>query len=150
MKFIAASGSNFRKGRGTNSIKMIVIHVMEGTMSGTQSWFQNPHARVSAHYLVDKTGAVVQMVKDDDTAYHCIGVNSHSIGIEHEGFVAQTTDFTDAMLQASATLVKNLCQKHSIPMDRKHIVGHSEVPANDHNDPGPHWDWNKYIALVTA
>ncbi|MEW2554914.1 N-acetylmuramoyl-L-alanine amidase, partial [Streptomyces zhihengii] len=26
--------------------------------------------------------------------------------------------------------------------------GHVEVPGNDHTDPGPHWDWNRYMQLV--
>ncbi|WP_051370426.1 hypothetical protein [Streptomyces sp. 142MFCol3.1] len=27
-------------------------------------------------------------------------------------------------------------------------VMHSEVPGNDHTDPGPHWDWASYMSLV--
>ena len=33
-------------------------------------------------------------------------------------------------------------------MDRKHIIGHVEVPGTDHTDPGPHWDWDRYMRLV--
>ncbi|MGW5821646.1 N-acetylmuramoyl-L-alanine amidase, partial [Streptomyces noursei] len=25
-----------------------------------------------------------------------------------------------------------------------------EVPGTDHTDPGPHWDWDRYLALVRA
>ncbi|WP_435879105.1 hypothetical protein [Streptomyces griseoluteus] len=32
--------------------------------------------------------------------------------------------------------------------DRTHIVGHSEVPGNDHTDPGPYGDWSYYMSLV--
>lgn len=29
-------------------------------------------------------------------------------------------------------------------------MGHSEVPGNDHTDPGPYWDWDYYMSLVTG
>ncbi len=43
-----------------------------------------------------------------------------------------------------------------MPIDRKHIIGHAEVPApgggrggsSHHTDPGPHWNWRRYIRLV--
>ena len=37
---------------------------------GHSSWFQNPTSKVSAHYVVEQDGSVVQMVSEDDTAWH--------------------------------------------------------------------------------
>jgi peptidoglycan hydrolase-like protein with peptidoglycan-binding domain len=52
------------------------------------------------------------------------------------------------MYRSSAALTAYLCNRYSIPKDRAHIVGHSEVPGNDHTDPGPNWNWTYYMQLV--
>lgn len=39
--------------------EFVVIHIMQGTMEGTISWFKNPTSEVSAHYLIGKDGRVV-------------------------------------------------------------------------------------------
>ena len=41
-----------------------------------------------------------------------------------------------------------VCARYGIPVDREHIIGHVEVPGTDHTDPGPGWDWKKYLRLV--
>lgn len=138
----------------------IVIHVAQGYYLGTISWFKDPQSGVSSHYVVSKNGDVTQMVEEKDEAIH-IGsnVNVLSVGIEHEGFVADpATWFTDSMYQGSAALVKNIAQRWGIPLDRCHILGHDEIPdptnpctyggAEHHTDPGSGWDWNKYMGYI--
>ncbi len=88
------------------------------------------------------------MVRDRDTAWHARSGNPYSIGIEHEGYVDNPSWFTDAMYRSSAALTRHLCDRHGIPKDRTHIVGHVEVPGNDHTDPGPNWNWSYYMQLV--
>ena len=98
----AASTSNYRVGR-TAAISTIVIHVTQGSYAGTISWFKNPSAQVSAHYVVRSSdGQITQMVAEKDTAWHARDANPYSVGIEHEGFVDQPSWFTDAMYRASA------------------------------------------------
>ncbi len=146
----AASTSNYRVGR-TAAISTIVIHVTQGSYAGTISWFKNPSAQVSAHYVVRSSdGQITQMVAEKDTAWHARDANPYSVGIEHEGFVDQPSWFTDAMYRASATLTRNIADRRGIPKDRAHIKGHSEMPGNDHTDPGPNWNWNYYIQLVNG
>ena len=54
------------------------------------------------------------------------------------------------MYKSSAALTRSLCMKYSIPMDRAHIIGHYEIKPqrNKHSDPGPLWDWKKYMSEV--
>lgn len=147
-KWAAAHANNFAKGRA-ETLNKIVIHVTQGSYAGSISWFQNPDAQVSAHYVVRSSdGEVTQMVRDTDTAYHARSANASSLGIEHEGYVDDASWFTDAMYASSAKLTRHLADAHGIPLDRDHIIGHSEAPGNDHTDPGPHWDWDKYMKLV--
>lgn len=149
-KWVPANEANYKKGRSAK-ISNVIIHTTEGSYAGTVQWFQNPQAETSSHYVLrSNDGEVTQMVRDGDTAWHARGGNDAGIGVEHEGYVDDAKWYTDAMYRSSAALVKHLCDAHQIPKDRKHIVGHSEVPGNDHTDPGPHWDWDKYMKLVNG
>ncbi|WP_350274668.1 N-acetylmuramoyl-L-alanine amidase [Kribbella sp. HUAS MG21] len=145
-----ASTSNYRVGR-TAAISTIVVHVTQGSYAGTISWFKNPSAKVSAHYVIRSSdGEVTQMVAEKDTAWHVRTENPYTIGIEHEGWVDQPSWFTDAMYRSSAALTRNIADRRGIPKDRAHIKGHSEMPNNDHTDPGPNWNWDYYMQLVNG
>jgi hypothetical protein len=145
-----ANPANYSTGR-TAAISQVIIHVTQGSYAGTISWFQNPDAQVSAHYVVRSAdGEVTHMVADADTAWHARSGNAYGIGIEHEGFIDDPSWFTDAMYRSSAALTSWLCDTYGIPKDRTGIVGHSEVPGNDHTDPGPNWNWDYYIQLVNG
>jgi N-acetyl-anhydromuramyl-L-alanine amidase AmpD len=60
------------------------------------------------------------------------------------------------MYHTSAKLSAWCCKKYEIPIDRKHIIGHSEVPGcsgsgggvHCHTDPGLYWNWKKYMRLI--
>lgn len=153
------------KGNYTNSnrersynINKIVVHVVQGSYSSAVNWFQDSRAQVSAHYTVSKKGRIAQSVRHEDIAYHAghWGTNTHSIGIEHEGYVGNPKWFTDRMYQASARLAAYAVRRHRIPIDRSHIIGHNQVPGcpgpggggSCHTDPGRHWNWNKYMRLI--
>lgn len=161
----AASPANYTRGNRplSHRINMIVIHATEGSYTGSVNWFANPRARASAHYVVRSIdGQVTQVVHEKDIAWHAgnWGYNLRSIGIEHEAFENNCRWYTDAMYRGSAQLAAYLAAKYLIPIDRRHIIGHSEVPdpnnphlhggADHHTDPGPCWKWKKYIALVRS
>ncbi|MET9911442.1 N-acetylmuramoyl-L-alanine amidase [Streptomyces sp. NPDC006476] len=129
----------------------VVIHVTQETYSDTLAIFENSRKNVSAHYLVRSAdGHVAQCVREADVAWHAGNwdYNTRSIGIEHEGWVDKPAYFTDALYEQSARLTARVCDKYGIPKDRAHIIGHYEVPGTDHTDPGPNWDWSRYIRLV--
>ncbi|MFC4060589.1 N-acetylmuramoyl-L-alanine amidase [Planomonospora corallina] len=151
----AANSGNYTASsrESSHAIDRIVIHVTQGSYAGSISWFQNPGADVSAHYVVKSSnGAITQMVRDKDIAWHAGNrtYNTRSIGIEHEGYVDNASWFTDAMYRASAALTRHLCDKYGIPKDRAHIVGHNQVPGATHTDPGSNWNWTTYMNHVTG
>ena len=118
---------NYSSGR--TNYTWVVIHTMQGSYGGTRSWFQNTSAQVSSQYIVRSSdGQITQMVSDGDTAWHAQCYNARSIGIEHEGYVADPgLWYTEAMYSESANLTRWLCDRHGIPKDRTHIIGHYEV-----------------------
>ncbi|MET7618582.1 N-acetylmuramoyl-L-alanine amidase [Streptomyces sp. NPDC005408] len=151
-EWTAASRANWRLADRPDDyrIDMVVIHVVQGSYPTALRVFKDPGHGAAAHYVVRKDGHVAQMIRELDVAFHAgnRSYNERSIGIEHEGFVDRPSGFTDAMYRASAQLTAGICTRYDIPVDREHIIGHVEVPGTDHTDPGPHWDWNRYLALV--
>ncbi|MDX3665628.1 N-acetylmuramoyl-L-alanine amidase [Streptomyces europaeiscabiei] len=139
-------------------IRYIVVHDTEGYWDTTLELVQDP-TYVSWQYSLRSTdGHIAQHIKAKDVAWHAGNwyVNAGSIGLEHEGFLASPDAwYTEAMYRASARLVKYLSDKHGIPLDRQHILGHDTVPGPTtatipgmHTDPGPYWDWRHYFELL--
>ncbi|MFI9248507.1 N-acetylmuramoyl-L-alanine amidase [Streptomyces sp. NPDC053069] len=139
-------------------IKYIVVHDTEGAWDGVLNLIQDP-TYVSWNYTVRSTdGLIAQHVRAKDVAWHAGNwdVNARSVGIEHEGFLANPDAwYTEAMYRSSARLVKYLARKYDIPLDRQHILGHDNVPGPTtstipgmHTDPGPYWDWRHYFQLL--
>ncbi|KUL38429.1 amidase [Streptomyces sp. NRRL F-4489] len=139
-------------------IDTIVIHDTEGSWETTLRLIKDPKY-VSWHYTIRSAdGLIAQHVPTKDVAWHAGNwfVNAHSIGIEHEGFLAAPDAwYTEAMYRTSARLVTYLAAKYRIPLDRQHILGHDNVPGTTpgtipgmHTDPGPYWDWAHYFTLL--
>jgi N-acetyl-anhydromuramyl-L-alanine amidase AmpD len=156
-------------------VRFIVIHDIEGTMAGAISVFKHSSSEASAHYITRaRDGHVVQMVHEGDNAWHAGHgwFNRNSIGIEHEGFAFRKHGggyYTDRQYRASSQLACAIAHRYGIPVNRKHIFGHMNVPSSlsshtlcsdargiaghcggvsHHADPGRYWSWTKYMSLV--
>ncbi|MFJ8787747.1 N-acetylmuramoyl-L-alanine amidase [Streptomyces sp. NPDC102462] len=161
--FIPAAAANGQvSDRPANGIRIdsIVIHDTESSYESAINSFQTPGGG-SAHYVIRSSdGAVTQMVPTKDLSFQAgnYSTNMHSIGVEHEGYAAANgTWYTQAQYEASAELVRYLADRFGIPLDRQHIIGHDNVPGPNsslvsgmHWDPGPSWDWERYMRLLGA
>jgi len=148
-----AYGGNYSGGFNRENdvnIDRLVVHVAQGTVAGTVSWFQDSRSNVSAHYVVGDRGAVVQCVRHEDVAWHAgnWSYNKHSIGIEHGGYADNRKTWTDAKIRASAKLAAYCCRRHRIPADPQHIVKHNKVPGTDHYCPGRYFPYKRYLDLI--
>jgi hypothetical protein len=133
---------NFTK--GGNQKLGLVIHTQVGNLDGTDAWFHNKDSGVSSHYGIDLDGSrVFQWVEENDQAYSQglvskptfklttdrpgINPNTYCISIE----CADNNDPAGAdrskQLPVLVELVKDICQRNNIPMDRDHICGHREI-----------------------
>jgi AmpD protein len=109
------------------------------------------HLRVSAHFLIERDGAVTQFVSCLARAWHA-GVslfegrdncNDFSLGIELEGTDDQP--FTDAQYTVLAQLGGQLCRAYpAITTDR--ICGHSDIAPGRKTDPGDFFEWPRFFA----
>lgn len=152
---------NFNKGRLGMKPIAIVLHIMEGSLSGTDQWFKNPKAQASTHYGVGKNGEIWQWVEETDMAYGNgrtstptwdlitdKNPNLYTISIEHEGFTGQP--WTEAMQDADAFLIADIAKRWGIPLDRDHVIGHCEIYGKKPNCPGTGLDWKKLMARLNA
>jgi N-acetyl-anhydromuramyl-L-alanine amidase AmpD len=143
--------------RPNRRIRLIVIHVAQASARSVINAFHSGGVEASAHYVVSAIGHVFHMVPDRSIAWHSGNptYNRISIGIEHAGLVGVRSSITEPEYRASARLVAELAAKYGIPLDRRHVIGHNQVPdpfhpgrfggADHHTDPGPYWKWAEYI-----
>lgn len=106
--------------------------------------------RVSSHFVVARDGRLTQFVSTHDRAWHA-GLSSHegrercndfSIGIELEG--SDDTAFEDAQYGVLASLTEALAAAHPL----RWVAGHEHIAPGRKTDPGQHFDWARYRALL--
>lgn len=143
----------------SQKIRYIIIHDTETSYANTLRLVQDPNYVSWQYTLRSSDGHIAQHLKARDVGWQAGNwyINAKSIGLEHEGFAAQGTWYTEAMYRSSAKLVRYLARQHDIPLDRAHILGHDNVPGTIpttvrgmHWDPGPYWDWAHYFDLLGA
>lgn len=109
--------------------------------------------RVSAHLLIDRSGAVTQYVPFDRQAWHAgrssfrgrPECNTYSIGIELEGCDDEV--FTDEQYTALVQ-VTSVLQQHYPQITGSRITGHSVIAPERKTDPGPCFDWQRYLGAL--
>ena len=109
--------------------------------------------RVSSHLLIRRDGELVQYVSLHRRAWHA-GVsswqgrercNDYSIGIELEG--DEETPFTDSQYRRLVAVTRML--QVALPrLVRERIVGHSDIAPGRKTDPGPAFDWTRYLSAL--
>src|SRR3990167_509197 len=132
MRFVQ---SPYYSSRGNYNIDLVVIHTTVGYYEGTIRYFQNNDRRVSSHYVVkEDCSEVCQMVDEAFAAHHAGIVSNHnpkyykntnpnfySIGIENADNKQPASWDRTGQYKALAILVRDICKRHSIPIDRDHI-----------------------------
>lgn len=108
--------------------------------------------RVSAHFLILRTGELVQFVSADARAWHA-GVslfegrercNDFSIGVELEG--SDFVPFEPAQYRCLAALTQALLRRYPLVA----VTGHEHIAPGRKTDPGPFFDWFAYRKCCTA
>ncbi len=106
--------------------------------------------KVSAHVLIRRTGQIIQYVPLHQRAWHaglsyCEGrtrINDFSIGLELEG--ADDLPFEDAQYESLIRLTHAL-RKAYPAITPARIFGHSDIAPGRKTDPGPTFDWKRYL-----
>ena len=131
----------------------VVIHSTRGGAASQQAeyaatinWFANPISEVSAHRVIGFEGAGAVIVDDDLIAWHATDHNNRWLGVElTEPFI--TDPYSEEQYRSLADLLLEWSAKYGFPLDRDHLVAHSEVNPQK-SDPGPLFDWDRLMALL--
>ncbi|WNI15583.1 N-acetylmuramoyl-L-alanine amidase [Actinacidiphila sp. ITFR-21] len=134
---------NCTKG-GQQAVYGVVLHIMEGTLDGSDAWFRNPAAQASSHFGVGKDGRIYQWVDTADRAWAQESGNRAWLSIEHEGNSGDS--LTPAQLAATARVVAWAHAVHGVPLQTTDSVtgrgigwhgmggaawgGHPDCPGN--------------------
>jgi N-acetylmuramoyl-L-alanine amidase len=125
---------------------LVVIHYTAmANVSVALERLCDPAAEVSAHYLIGADGGVIQMVEEDQRAWHAgqgewagqEDINSRSIGIELDN--TGSHPFPEPQMSALETLLRGILDRWDIEPDG--VIGHSDMAPGRKADPGPHFDW---------
>lgn len=111
----------------------------------------DPAAKVSAHYMIERNGTILQLVDDGKRAWHAgqsawrgrAALNDTSIGVElvNRGHQWCYQEFPPAQIAACIALVQILMQRHGIPAHN--ILAHSDIAPDRKEDPGEKFPWRE-------
>ena len=112
---------------------------------------KNPKYKVSCHYLINRKGKIIQLVKDKNIAWHAgkskwkkvTDLNKDSIGIElvNKGHEFGYQNFSPKQIKSLIRLCKNLKKKYFIK--KENFLGHSDIAPLRKIDPGEKFPWKK-------
>ena len=136
--------------RSNKGIKIIVIHYT-GMQSGVDALnrLTDFKSKVSCHYLINEKGQIISIIPDNYTAWHAgksrwgklSSLNKYSIGIElvNPGHNFGYKKFRKKQISSLILLIKKLIKKYNI--NKKNIVGHSDIAPLRKKDPGEKFPW---------
>ena len=129
---------------------VIIHHTSNATSEQALRTLTSPERKVSAHYLIDRDGSIVQLVRESDRAWHAglswwggiADVNSASIGIELDNTGSEP--FSDAQIEALLALHADIRQRYPIPT--ANFIGHGDVAPTRKADPSMLFPWDRLAA----
>ncbi len=109
--------------------------------------------RVSSHLLVRRDGTLTQYVPIHLRAWHAgkssfqgrDNCNDYAIGIELEGTDEQPFD---AAQYTGLLLATRQIMQYYPAITAERITDHSTIAPGRKTDPGPHFDWRRYLQLL--
>jgi N-acetylmuramoyl-L-alanine amidase len=141
------------KKRKINQIKFIIFHYT-GMKKESEAInkLKNIQSQVSCHYFIKNNGKIITMVPNSYIAWHA-GIsswknfkflNKNSIGVEisNPGHNFKYKNFSKRQIQSILRLSKFLIKKFKI--DKKNILGHSDIAPDRKQDPGEKFPWQYF------
>ena len=141
-------------------VSILVMHYTGmKTAADAINWLANPESKVSAHYVVTEDGQIVQMVREEDRAWHAgrgswrdikSDMNSASIGIEivNTGYEWGYVPFPEEQMDSVVRLATDIVQRHHIKP--ANVIGHSDLAPARKQDPGELFDWERLASVGLA
>ncbi|WP_393057751.1 N-acetylmuramoyl-L-alanine amidase [Streptomyces sp. LN549] len=120
---------------GQDEVRGVVVHIMAGSLEGSQAWFDNPTAQASSHFGTGKAGALRQWVDTADRAWAQSAGNRTWLSVENEGQGGDV--LTDAQLDRNAQVLAWAHKKYGVPL--RLATGPSDRGLGYHAMGGSEW-----------
>ena len=130
-------------------VDAIVIHYTDLPLRETIELLSLPGHPASTHYVIDRDGALYQMVSERRRAWHSgvsrlagrEDVNDFSIGVDLVFEPEHHERYEEVQYQVLLDLIDGIRTRH--PIDPALVTGHEDValPPGRKADPGPCFDW---------
>ena len=143
---------NFGSRRNGLAPDLVVLHYtgMETAADAFVRLCSTEH-EVSAHYLIEESGRILQLVSESKRAWHAGegawggsgDVNSRSVGIEIAN--SGSVPYAAAQIAALESLLPPIMKRWGIRPEG--VIGHSDIAIARKRDPGPRLDWRRLALL---
>ena len=126
----------------------VILHqTTNGNVATALATLTDPQRRVSAHYLIGRDGALLQLVDEASRAWHAgeswwggsTDLSSASIGIELDNTGDEA--FAEAQIVALLGLLGELRTRHRIPP--ANFLAHGDIAPTRKVDPGRLFPWQR-------
>lgn len=141
--------------RNNKQISFLILHYTAlPTIEESIKHLCDKKNKVSCHYLISQKGTIYNLVNEKYRAWHAgqsawlleKDLNSRSIGIELDFSINDNNNkFSKLLIESLIYLLKHLKRKYKI--DKKNILGHSDIAPYRKIDPGPKFPWKKLYNL---
>jgi AmpD protein len=158
---LACASPNHNARPPATAVSLVVVHsislppgeyggdAIERLFTNRLDWGAHPYfesirgLQVSAHFVIRRSGQLLQFVSCDRRAWHAGAsqwwgrgnCNDYSIGIELEGL--EGARFEAVQYTQLTTLLRALSRRYAIDA----VVGHEHVAPTRKHDPGQGFDW---------
>lgn len=148
--FVKNPSPNFNERPAGTVIDTIILHYtgMQSAEAAINKMCE-AESNVSAHYCIDESGQIYNLVDDEKRAWHAgksfwsgvENLNNNSIGIEvvNKGHEFGYTKFPEIQMQAVLKLLEVLFKKH--PIKKELVLAHSDIAPDRKEDPGEFFNW---------
>ena len=124
---------------------VVMHHTSDDSVDQALRTLSDPARSVSAHYLVGRDGAIIQLVDERARAWHAgeskwgadTDINSASLGIELDNNGREA--FPDAQIAALLRLLADIRERYHIPV--ANFLGHADVAPRRKTDPSGYFPW---------
>jgi len=124
---------------------VVIHHTSDDSVDEAMRTLANPLRKVSAHYLIGRDGAVIQLVDERARAWHAgeskwgaaTDINSASLGIELDNNGREP--FPDAQISVLLRLLADIRERYHIPV--ANFIGHADVAPRRKTDPSRYFPW---------
>jgi N-acetylmuramoyl-L-alanine amidase len=166
---------------------LVMHYTASANASGAINWFADPQSKVSAHIVIAKDGTITQCVPFNRRANHAgkstwknvVGLNSHSIGIELDGygflgeigpgkwkFGSKSIPDSDVVVathkfgspkggwpkypQAQMDAAQELAKLLVKEYALEDVIGHDDISPGRKQDPGPSFPMDSFRAAAKS